>query len=120
MDIERVFGVLQSKWNILVTPRRLLKRENMKNSMYCFDILHKMVEEKRPLKMLEGRTCNDIKRSEEMSRCFIRDNKGREKPVRNSIYALTATKNYLHSTSEYLVTRWLMYNLIVAERKKQK
>lgn len=46
-DVERAFGVLQSKWHILVVPSRLWGLEDMKRIMKCTIILHNMVVEER-------------------------------------------------------------------------
>lgn len=52
--IERNFGVLQSKFHIIVIPNSLWRKEYMNTIITCCVILHSMVvKEKRPLVPLE-------------------------------------------------------------------
>ena len=42
-DVERTFGVLQSRFNIVKTPARLWYTKNIANIMYTCSILHNMI-----------------------------------------------------------------------------
>ena len=46
-DVERAFGVLQSKWHIIARPARFWSKETMREIMQCCIILHNMMVEDR-------------------------------------------------------------------------
>lgn len=46
-DVERAFGVLQAKWNIISRPRRFWSTEYMHDVMQCCILLHNMCVEDR-------------------------------------------------------------------------
>ncbi|GJV64900.1 ribonuclease H-like domain-containing protein [Tanacetum coccineum] len=45
-DVERAFGVLKKKWDILANPARPMKKERMINMMYTCIVLHNNVAKK--------------------------------------------------------------------------
>ncbi|XP_042405049.1 uncharacterized protein LOC121995357 [Zingiber officinale] len=44
-DVERAFGVLQSQWAMIRGPRRFWYKDNLKDIMYIYVILHNMIIE---------------------------------------------------------------------------
>lgn len=46
-DVERAFGVLQSKWYLIARLSRFLYKETMHNIMRCCFILHNVIVESR-------------------------------------------------------------------------
>ncbi|GKE87685.1 ALP1-like protein [Tanacetum coccineum] len=42
-DVERVFGVLKKKWEILANPTRAMKKDRIVKMMYTCIILHNMI-----------------------------------------------------------------------------
>lgn len=59
-DVERAFGVLQSRFAILVQPSRLYRLSEMYNIMYACIILHNMIIEDQ--KRAEGDDCDELLR----------------------------------------------------------
>lgn len=118
-DIERAFGVLQSKFHIIVVPSRLWSKADMKTIIYACVILHNMVvNEKRPLVPLESRHRvqggGRIVVSDEVECCFVRE-QGAPSPTPGTVAALCATHHYAGSFHEYMTTRRLVYNKVVSE-----
>lgn len=61
-DVERTFGVLQSKWHIVAKPALFWSKETMKEAMKCFIIPHKsMVDERSGLSAHEVSNDSNLK-----------------------------------------------------------
>lgn len=114
-DVERAFGVLQSKWHIIARPARFWSKQTMKEVMQCCIILHNMMVEDRG-----GLSCDDIEDGDDD---FVKIRHGANPmwgglrripgttvPVPGTLAALCEVNAYLNQRDEYYHLRRLVIN----------
>lgn len=112
-DVERAFGVLQSKWHIIAHPARFWSKEKMKRVMKCCIILHNMAVEDRSACSSDvkeyddehivktGTGCTPFWETTRSGACAINAPPG-------SLAALCESQAFLQKSEEYFVTRQLV------------
>lgn len=104
-DIERTFAVLQAKFHIISLPSRLWSKSDIHTIMYAYIILYNMfVNDKIPLVKLPAQERNDSSQiivADKIECCFVRD-VNVHRPIKETIAALCATRQYLYFAFKYV------------------
>lgn len=112
-DVERAFGVLQSKFHIIAVPSRLWSSGKMTDVIDACVIIHNMVVcEQRPLSeevdTVRASSHGNVRVGDGIDYCFEKltgDGGARA----GTVAAISAVNNYLSNAHEYMRTRRLVF-----------
>lgn len=115
-DIERAFGVLQSKWNIICRPSKFMTVDIMKDVMKCAIIMHNMCVEERDMLgtdygMGDGEDSTDIMVGGGVSPMWcglVRQDGCFSPPGSSSLAALCEARQFMEDESEHSCTKKLL------------
>lgn len=111
-EVERAFGVLQSKWHIISRPGRFWSAEFMEKIMRCCIVLHNMCVEDRlePNQMNEDDSLPSDEPAAIPMWSSADENSAHFIPHSNSLAALCAASAFTQNEVEYVNTRRLLLN----------
>ncbi|GJX17177.1 ALP1-like protein [Tanacetum coccineum] len=96
-DVERAFGVLEKKWEILANPTRALRKYRIVNMMYTCIILHNMIQKYKKYAISPKWFPEEAHQPEDMLR-----NEEQVKQVMRWIRSSQVNQNLRHDLIEHL------------------